>query len=101
VARLARLVVRVEAGVTVIKMFTVYILKSESANKSYVGMTDNLDRRFREHNSGRHLYTKRYLPWRLIHSEEFDAREDARKREKYFKSASGRRYMKRLFEEYD
>jgi putative endonuclease len=49
-----------------------------------------------EHNSGLSLYTKRYLPWHIIYIENFLDIKDARKREKYFKSAAGRRFIKKL-----
>ena len=35
-----------------------------------------------------------YLPFRLAYFEEFQTREEAVKREKYFKSAAGRRFLK-------
>jgi putative endonuclease len=66
-------------------------------SKSYVGITDDIDRRLREHNSGKHLYTKRYMPWELIYSEELASIDEARKREKYYKSTTGRRALKKLF----
>ena len=78
-------------------MYFVYILNSLSHKKSYVGITDNLERRLNEHNSGKHNYTKRYLPWELIYKEDYEFRIEARKREKYLKSASGRKFLKKLF----
>jgi len=75
----------------------VYVLKSKVAKKSYVGMTSNIERRLEEHNSGKNFYTKRYLPWEILHMEEFVNLEEARKREKYLKSTSGRRFLKKLF----
>lgn len=78
-------------------MYIVYILKSESADKSYVGFTGDIVRRLKEHNSGKNNYTKRYIPWRIICKEEYKTKEEARKRELYFKTASGRRFLKTLF----
>ena len=79
-------------------MWFVYILKSESSNKSYVGFTDNLERRLKEHNLGRSDYTKRYKPWKIIYTENFEIYNEALKREKYLKSASGRKLvLKKLF----
>lgn len=78
-------------------MFVVYVLRSNIAAKSYVGVTNNLERRLREHNSGKHAYTKRYTPWEIIHKEEFEEFQEARNREKYLKSASGRKSLKKLF----
>jgi len=71
-----------------------YILCSEKYKKTYTGITDNLERRLIQHNNGYHFYTKRYLPWRLIYSEKCDDRIEARKKEKYYKSAAGRRWIK-------
>lgn len=65
--------------------------------KSYVGLTDNIERRLKEHNFGKHFYTKRYLPWKVIHEEKFKDFSEARKREKFLKSTSGRRFLKKLF----
>ena len=78
-------------------MFIVYVLKSKIAQKSYVGFTYNIGRRLKEHNSGKHFYTKRYLPWEIIHIEQFNNFEKAKEREKFLKSTSGRRFLKKLF----
>jgi putative endonuclease len=78
-------------------MYFVYVLKSMSAKKSYVGHTDNLDRRLEEHNSGKSNFTSRFLPWELIYKEEFHALQEAVKREKYLKSQVGRKFLKTLF----
>ncbi len=72
----------------------VYVLKSQSARKSYVGLTDDVRRRLHEHNSGRHAYTKRHMPWIIVHHERCATLNDARTREKYLKSAAGRRFLK-------
>jgi putative endonuclease len=75
-------------------MHFVYVLKSSSFAKSYVGMTDSPERRLREHNEGRHAYTKRYMPWELVWKEECDTLKNAHSREKYLKSAAGRKFLK-------
>lgn len=77
-------------------MFIVYVLRSKIAKKSYVGITDNLRRRLEEHNLGKSFYTKRYKPWEMIYKEQFENREEARRREKYLKSAAGRRFLKKF-----
>jgi len=79
--------------------YTVYVLLSLVAKKSYVGFTDNLKRRIKEHNAGITSFTKRYKPWKVIYMEEFETQFEAREREKYLKSASGRRLvLKKLFD---
>jgi putative endonuclease len=75
-------------------MYTVYVLKSERVRKSYVGMTDDFSRRLTEHNSGKSTYTKRFMPWKAVHTEIFLTKEEASKREKYLKSGAGRRFLK-------
>jgi len=75
-----------------------YILKSVNYSKTYVGCTTDLERRLREHNSGESTFTKRFKPWELIYKEEFVNISDARKREKYFKSSSGRKKIKEIIE---
>jgi len=87
---------RVDAQVKV-KMYYVYILVSEVQLKTYTGITDNPERRLDQHNNKNSFYTKSYVPWQLIYLEELPDRELARKREKYFKSAAGRRWMKKEF----
>jgi putative endonuclease len=75
-------------------MYYIYFLKSINFPKSYVGITDNLERRLYEHNLGKHPYTKRYIPWKMIASEKVTNRIEARTREKYLKSAAGRKWMR-------
>ena len=86
---------RCEAGVAQIVMPYTYILKSCNHKKLYVGSTDNLDHRLKQHNSGLSYYTKKYLPWLIIYTEEYKNIKEARKRERYFKSAAGRRFIKK------
>lgn len=64
-------------------------------------MTNDLARRLAEHNSGKHLYIKRYCPWVMIYSEEYDSLEEARDQEVYLKSSSGRKFLKNLFSKID
>jgi len=79
-------------------MYKVYVLKSKVAKKSYIGFTDNLERRLAEHNSGKSSYTSKFSPWEIIHVEEFDKFEKARDREKFLKTTSGRRFLKKIFD---
>lgn len=81
-----------------IKVFFVYILKSLNDKKSYVGVTNNLERRLNEHNSGKHFYTKRHLPWIIIYKEKFNDFTNAITREKFLKTTSGRRFLKKIFD---
>ena len=77
-------------------MYKVYALKSRLRNYIYVGLTSNLEERIRRHNDGRERTTKAYRPFELIYSEEHLTREEARKREKYFKSGVGKEFLKKI-----
>ena len=66
--------------------------------KTYIGTTDNIERRLGEHNSGKSFYTKKYLPWVIVSLEKYETLVKARKREIYLKSGAGRRYLKKLFD---
>jgi len=46
--------------------FYVYILQSELNGSFYKGSTDNISRRFKEHNDEKEFSTKRYSPWNLV-----------------------------------
>ena len=79
-------------------MYQVYVLRSEKDGNLYIGMTSNLDERIRRHNAGLERSTKTRIPFKLLHSETFASRIEARKREKYLKSGFGRELIKGLFD---
>lgn len=58
-------------------------------------MTTELEKRVKQHNLGQNKSTKGFLPWVLIYYKEFQTRNEARIREKYFKSGEGREFLKR------
>ena len=77
-------------------MWKVYVISSLTSGKLYVGMTEDTIRRLIEHNAGRSKFTSGHTPWKLIYSEEIGQDiNEARKREKYLKSAAGKRFLKR------
>jgi putative endonuclease len=76
--------------------YFVYAISATSRNYIYVGITDNIERRFNEHNNGYNKTTKPYAPFVLIYTEECASRVDARIREKYFKSTVGKRELRKL-----
>lgn len=79
-------------------MFYVYVLRSNE--RQYVGCTNDLRRRFEEHNTGQSRATKLYLPWGLIFYEAYISQEDALRREKYLKTTQGRRALKLMLRSY-
>ncbi|MCL5031367.1 MAG: GIY-YIG nuclease family protein [Bacteroidetes bacterium] len=77
-------------------MYQVYAIKSINRNYIYVGMTSNLEERLKRHNNGYERTTKPYKPFKLIYSEVYTTRVEARKREKYFKSGIGKEFLKKI-----
>ncbi|MBX7151804.1 GIY-YIG nuclease family protein [bacterium] len=71
----------------------VYVLWSDKLNKRYIGMTDNIDRRVSQHNSGGNQSTKNGRPWIIIFTESFEAKTEAASREKYLKLGIGREWL--------
>jgi putative endonuclease len=77
-------------------MFTIYVIKSLTKKFSYVGFTNNIARRFEEHNLGYKKSTKSFKPFKLIYTEFVNTRVEARVREKFLKSGKGREFIKSL-----
>jgi putative endonuclease len=77
--------------------YYVYVLQSKKDSSLYKGLTDNLERRMRQHSDGKCKSTINKRPLELIRVEHFDNRKDAREREKYYKSGIGREELKKLF----
>lgn len=63
-------------------MYYVYCLRSLENGQLYKGLTNNLDRRIKEHNSGKNRSTKPYIPYELLFYEVFETRIEARKKRK-------------------
>ena len=78
-------------------MFYIYILQSLKDGKTYTGYSDNINRRLKEHNSGKSKSTKNRSPFKLLFSEEFKTEQEAKQRELYWKSGAGRRKLKKYF----
>ena len=75
-------------------MYTVYVLKSAKDNNLYVGCTSDLKERLKSHNSGRVFSTKSRLPVSLIYTEKFDNKYKAFNKEKFYKTAKGKKELK-------
>lgn len=78
----------------------VYVLESLKGRNLYIGYTDNLKIRLSEHNSGKNLSTKSFMPWKLIFYESYLSNKDAHRRERYLKTNQGSRLLKRMLKEY-
>ena len=74
----------------------VYILQSNQNGRYYIGSTNNIKRRLREHNPGKTESLKHLLPLRLVFMQEFIKLEEARKIEKRLKRLKSRVIIERI-----
>jgi putative endonuclease len=81
-----------------IKFFYVYILFSLKDFKLYIGYTEDLKLRLKEHFNGRSIATKNRRPLLLIHYEAFTNQRDAKVREIFLKSGFGRSQLKKALQ---
>ena len=75
-------------------MYYAYVIKSLKDHSLYKGHCENIELRMTQHNNGSTRSIANKIPFELVYFEEFKAREDAIKREKYFKNAAGRKFIK-------
>jgi len=85
---------------TLITFFYVYVLESIKDKKRYIGFTTNLKKRIKEHQKGLSFSTKSRLPMKLIYFEACTNEEDAKRREEYFKTTRGRRFLAKRLKSY-
>ncbi|NQT75154.1 MAG: GIY-YIG nuclease family protein [Candidatus Omnitrophica bacterium] len=78
-------------------IYYVYILLNEAKTKTYIGVTGNVNKRLAEHNTGRVKSSRSYRPYKVIHTESFETLKEARQKEKFYKSTTGRRRLKKMF----
>lgn len=81
-------------------MYYIYILKSQKDGNLYTGYTNDLKKRLKLHNSGKVGSTKKRLPMELVYYEACLNQQDATHREKYLKTAWGKRYIKNRLRNY-
>ena len=81
-------------------MFYVYLLRSEAKrDQLYIGYTEDLESRFKKHNTGEVQSTKPYRPWVLIYYEVFTSKKDAKQREQYLKTTKWRRTLRLMLQD--
>src|SRR4051812_3504769 len=83
-------------------MYKVYVLENSDDKGWYIGQTDDIDRRLKQHNNGNGGRTTKMKsgPWKLIYAEAYCDKRDALGREKFLKSGSGHTYLKKQMRYY-
>lgn len=76
--------------------YFVYVLLSLRDNKFYIGFSSNVERRLLEHQAGKNISTAHRRPLQLIFYEAFVSKEDALRRERYFKTSKGKTVLRMM-----
>ena len=76
-------------------MHYIYVLYSKTQNKFYIGLTNNLKRRFFEHKRNKVYTTYRMKTPKMAYVEICISKLDAQNREKQLKTGFGRGYLRR------
>ena len=80
-------------------MHIVYVLRSKKDKKLYIGCTQNIEHRLDAHNKGGVASTKHRRPFELIYSEQFIDKYEAYRTERFYKTAKGKRVLKKKINE--
>jgi len=75
--------------------YVVYILEDQATKTWYIGFTKNLKQRLKDHRSGHSPYTSKKKDWKLIYAEMYLSKMDALGREKFLKSGSGHKFVRK------
>ena len=82
-------------------MYYTYLLENQKDKSWYIGYTSNLKKRIADHISGNGAQTTKHkLEWKLIYYEAYLNIKDVKGREKFLKSGSGRKYLKKQLNNY-
>jgi putative endonuclease len=76
-----------------------YVLRSIVNGSYYVGFTHDLRKRVAEHNKGLNQSTRPLKPWEVLYYEAHRNEQDARRREKYLKTSSGKQALRNMIRE--
>ena len=81
-------------------MYYTYVLLSEKDKDLYIGFTEDLRQRLEQHLKGSVISTAQRKPLKLIYYEACLNKHDAIKREQYFKTGFGRRFLRNRMENF-
>jgi putative endonuclease len=76
--------------------FYLYILRSASTGRFYIGHAGDVARRVSEHNRNRTPSTRNRGPWELVYSEEFATRSAATQRERALKRMKSHAWIEQV-----
>ncbi len=74
----------------------VYVLRSMKDGQFYIGSTNDIRRRLGEHQQGKNISTAKRLPVELLYFEGHRSKDDAVRRERYFKTTKGKVTLRQM-----
>jgi len=74
-------------------MWYLYILYSEKRDRYYIGSTNDVERHLAEHNHRHTPSTRSGIPWKVVYTEEYPEKQEARAREREIKRMKSRKYI--------
>ena len=77
-------------------MFTLYILYSEKIDRYYVGYTNDIHRRLSEHNRFKGKFTDSGIPWKVVYTEQYISKIEAKNRERFIKRKKSKQFILEL-----
>ncbi|KPJ62749.1 hypothetical protein AMJ44_15240 [candidate division WOR-1 bacterium DG_54_3] len=77
-------------------MYYLYIIQSQEKDRYYIGVSNDVERRLKEHNSGIVKSTAPYKPWILRRVEEFPDIKSAYQRERFIKEKHSRKIIEKI-----
>lgn len=77
-------------------MYYVYVLLSLKDKHFYIGFSENIKKRLADHNAGYNISTRPRRPFELIYYEAHLSKEDALRRETYFKTTKGKSTLRQI-----
>jgi putative endonuclease len=80
--------------------YYIYVIQSLKDFNFYVGYTQSIEERLKQHNSGKVVSTRYRTPFKLVYFEGCTNQADALHREKYLKTTYGKRYIKNRLKNY-
>lgn len=80
--------------------YITYILYSKKYNRYYIGHTNNLKIRLKQHNDGRVSWPNLYKPWTVVYQNKHNTRAEAMTEEKYLKSLKNKERLRQYIEKH-
>ena len=73
-----------------------YITYSKTADKFYIGHSNDVNKRLKKHNTNHKGFTGKFNDWIVVYTEQFFTKSEAYKRELDVKSKKSRKYIEEL-----